>query len=123
MPLSELVITAESDNPAMVLKVDPFDLDLGKVVLGQSHTAKINIQNTDSTAIDLTVVSPPSKSYVKSFEVKPLKLKPGQTIPVEVVLRGDIPPGQFSTSLTLDVKGKEGTRVTIPISGDVVEKL
>ena len=123
MPLSELVITAESDNPAMILEVNPFGLDFDKVVLGQSQTGKFEIKNIDSTAVELTIVSPPSDSYVKSFTVKPLKLKPGQVIPVELILRDDIPPGPFSTSLTLDVKGKIGSRVTIPITGEVVEKL
>lgn len=123
MPTSELTISAESNDPKLILQISPFDLKLDSLLIGKSENTQIEIKNLDSTTVNLEVVSQPSTAYVKDFKIKSLTLKPNQAVPVDIVLRDNIPPGPFTTSLTLDVKGKEGTRVTIPIWGYVVEKM
>jgi hypothetical protein len=71
----------------------------------------------------LNVVNEPSKQYVKSFAIGNTKLAPNQSTTINVVFQDKIPLGDFLTCLTLEIKNRPDTRVTVPITGKIVDKL
>jgi uncharacterized membrane protein len=97
-------------------------VDFGDIVLGKKHKFKIEVTNDGSTKSKLLMVDYPSKEYVKKIKIKKDKLKPGKSTTIELELLKEIPPGRFTTSFSLEVEGKTGSRVTVPIVGSVILK-
>jgi hypothetical protein len=92
-------------------------------LIGKKAKFELKLTNDDSVKVPIEVVSKPTEEYVKKYKIDKDKLKPGQSTDIKIELRKDIPPGAFKTALTLQEEGQPDTRITIPIIGNVVEKL
>lgn len=106
-----------------MLKTDPAAFDFGEVLLGSSPDKSIEIKNIETQMAELAVVSEPLEEYVASYDVMHSSLGAGQATTINIKLRDDIPPGEFSTSISIQVRDNPENRISIPIQGNVVEKL
>jgi hypothetical protein len=123
MPMMELKIQAQSNSPDMILAWTPEEADFNEILIGKKAKFDVDITNNDSTEAKLVVVGEPTAEYVKKYKIKDDDLEPKESTQIEIELQKDIAPGTFKTALTLEANGRPDTRITIPITGKVVEKL
>lgn len=122
-PLTQLVITAFGEEPQMKFGRTPEIADFGEVLVDHKSKMKLELNNTDSSNVELEVVAKPLPEYVKKYKINSESLKPGQMVNIEVELQKDIALGAFKTALTMQAKGNPASRFTIPITGTIVGKL
>ena len=122
-PVIELSIKAQTNSPDKILQIDPAGIQTGNILAGKGGKYSMNLSNLDSNSVTLNVINEPSKQYVKSFTIGSPKLTPNQSTTIDLVLQNKIPLGDFLTCLTLEIKNRPDTRVTVPLTGKVVDKL
>jgi len=122
-PVASLTIIARANMSESKFTWNPDQADFDQVLIGKGGNFKLELQNTDSTEMRLEVVSEPDPLIVKKYKIKKDKLKPNQTTEIEFELNNDLPPGAFKTALTVQRQGDDGNRLSIPITGTVVEKI
>lgn len=122
-PSLSLSISAHTDTSDCMLLCTPKIVNYNDVLLGKSAKVKVELENLDSVRTELEIVSEPTSEFIEKYKIKKTKLKSGQKTSIEFKLRDDIPPGEFKTALTLQVKGDSRSRITIPVAGNVVESL
>jgi hypothetical protein len=120
-PFMELRFRAIVNDPKQKLKTTPSIVDFGVVPVGIKSKAIINLVNTDSTESNLVIIENPASDLIKN-KIKKTKLKPEDSTKIEFTLSNKVPVGTISSSLTLEAKGKPGSRITIPIKGTVSEE-
>ena len=118
-----MAIYARANNPDKIFDWQPEQVDFDEVVIGQKAKMVAVLTNTDSVEAEINVVSEPTSEYVKKLKIKKTKLQPGQSTDIEIELNKDIAPDAIKTALTLEAKGRADTRITIPITGKIVEHL
>jgi hypothetical protein len=121
--MTEIKIKAQGASPSTKFTMEPDRADFDEILIGEKAKMNLALINKDSVKTKLVVVSAPSEEYVKKYKIKKDKLDPGQTTRVEFELQKNLPPGAFKTALTLQDGDRADTRITIPITGKVVEKL
>jgi hypothetical protein len=122
-PITELSIKAQSNSPDKKLQIDPAGIQAGNILTGKGGKYSMNLTNLDSNSVTLNVVNEPSKQYIKSFAIGSQKLTPDQSTAIDIILQDKIPLGDFLTCVTLEIKNRPDTRVTVPITGKVVDNL
>ncbi len=73
---------------------------------------KLTLKNGDATEYEISVLNYP-EDLVKVKADK--KLKPGKTAEIKVKPIKEFPADGFKKVLTLELKGKEKTRITVPV--------
>jgi len=121
--MMEIKIQAESESPNMIFAWTPEQADFNEVLIGKKAKFNVDITNNDSVEARLTVVGEPTAEWVNKYKIKDDKLEPGESTQIEIDLQKNIAPGTFKTALTLEADGRPDTRITIPITGRIVEKL
>lgn len=122
-PTAKLSIKSRSGDENFRFEVTPEEADFGDLLPGKKEQLKIVLKNTDSTTSNLIIVDSPYFELIKKTKIKRLKLKPGQKTDIQFYLADIQDLGRFFTTLTLEADGKPGTRITIPVTGNVVAKL
>jgi hypothetical protein len=122
-PTTQLKISARTNDPDIKLQLEPLQPSLGEILQGKEGKLTVELMNTDSTTIRLAMVSEPSKEYVKSYRIADNTLNPEESTAIDFDLNRDIPVGEFSTTMTLEIKGHPDIRFSIPVEGKVVDKL
>ena len=122
-PMMEIKIQAQSENPDIIFAWTPEQVDFDEILIGQKSKFNVQVTNKDSVGVNLVVVGEPLTEFVKKYNLKKKSLKPGESTQIEFEMQKDIAPGLFKTALTLEADGRPNTRITIPITGKVVEKL
>ncbi len=115
-------VSAQVNNAEPKFELSPFNVEFGDVLVGRKSDMSLTLTNIDSTKSKIVIVESPSSEYIKKTRIKKTKLKPGAATDIEFHLAKDIPLGPFATALTIEAKDKPDSRVTIPISGKIVEK-
>ena len=121
--MMEIKIQAQSQSPDLIFGWTPEQADFDEVLIGKKAKFNVDITNNDSVEAKLVVVGEPTAEWVNKYKIKRDKLKPTESTKVEIELQKNIAPGLFKTALTLEAKDRPDTRITIPITGKVVEKL
>ena len=122
-PQMQLSISATTDTSACKVISDPFVVNFDQVLIGKDAKLKIDLTNIDTQKNDVVVIGEPTDEYIDKYKIKKTSLKPGQKTEIEFQIRDDIAPGDFKTGLTLQVGDDTSSRITIPISGKIVEKI
>jgi hypothetical protein len=118
-----LSVQARANNPDKIFDWQPDKVDFDEILIGKKAKMVAELTNTDSVEAEINVVSEPTSEYVKKFRIKKTKLRPGQSTDIEIELKNNIAPDAIKTALTLEAKGRDDTRITIPITGKIVEHL
>ncbi|MCP4584056.1 MAG: hypothetical protein GY839_20785 [candidate division Zixibacteria bacterium] len=121
--MMEIKIKAQANTPGKKFEWLPDKAEFDEILIGKKAKFKLELTNKDSSDAHLIVVSEPTNEYVKKYKIKKDKLKPDQGTQIEFELQKNLPPGVFRTALTLQMEDRPDTRITIPITGKVVEKL
>jgi hypothetical protein len=121
--MMEIKIQAQSENPDLIFTWTPEQVDFAEILIGQKSKFNVQVTNKDSIGVDLVVIGEPLTEFVKKYSIKDKSLEPAESAQIEFEMQKDIAPGQFKTALTLEAEGRPNTRITIPITGKVVEKL
>ena len=82
------------------------------VVQGKPQEKKLSLKNSDVVEFKISLIDYPEEY----FKVKlGKKLKPGKSIELKVKPVKDLPQDGLKRSLTLELEGKEKTRISIPL--------
>jgi len=119
-PFLDLRFKATINNPLQILEYSPLQVNFENVPEGKNSKVIINITNIDSTESQILIIEKPSSDFIET-ELKKDSLKPDNTTEIEFVLLRNLEKGEFLTSISLEAKDKPGSRITIPINGNVVE--
>ncbi|MFH0931048.1 MAG: hypothetical protein V1890_03815 [Candidatus Zixiibacteriota bacterium] len=93
------------------VQVSPPSLDF-TVVQGKPQEKKLSLKNSDVVEYKVSLIDYPEEY----FKVKlGKKLKPGKSVELKVKPVKDLPREGFKRSLTLELEGKEKTRISIPL--------
>jgi hypothetical protein len=122
-PMTEIAIKASVNNPDVTLSLDPAIADMGDIKVGDRGKLTINLTNTDSLDAELVIVCEPSEKVVKKYKLHDTKLKPGETTTIDFETRKDLSPGVFLATITLEDKNNAKSKISIPVTGKVVEQI
>ncbi len=119
-PYMRISFKAVINDPKQVIIPVPNMVDYGNVLKGEGKTVKVELKNGASDDLNLTMLSLPDESIVT---VKPgmTALKAGETTELIFDLSDKISAGSIISSVSIEAEGKPETRISIPISGTVVE--
>jgi uncharacterized protein affecting Mg2+/Co2+ transport len=95
----------------------PFQISLDSLRPEQQKKAweyGVTVKNSSSEAIELTLVSAPTK-YM-TIDMPGGRIKPGKEKTITIKIDKDIADQTFSKSFTIEASDSAKTRVTIPIS-------
>jgi hypothetical protein len=122
-PMTEIAIKASINNPDVKFSLDPAIADMGDIKVGDRGKLTVNLTNTDSLDAELAVVCEPSDKVVKKYKLHDTKLKPGETTTIDFETQKDLSPGEFLATITLEDKNNPKSKLSIPITGKIVEQL
>ncbi|UCC79649.1 MAG: DUF1573 domain-containing protein [Candidatus Zixiibacteriota bacterium] len=119
-PYLRISFKAVINDPKQVMIPVPNIADFGNVLKGEGKTVAVELQNGASDDLSLTMLSLPDENVVT---VKPGKtaLKAGEATEIMFDLSDKVGAGPIISSVSIEAEGKPGTRISIPISGTVVE--
>ncbi|GEM_PF-6782401 len=121
-PTLAVKVSAITANPEQKLNYMPTVVDFGEVRYGNAAKFTLSLKNDDSAKVVLTVPYPPPAKYIKKVDIAKRTLSPGESTEIEFTLSDKAPVGEFLTSISLEVKDKPSSRITISIKGDIVEE-
>lgn len=119
-PYAELRFKSTINNPLLRLSYSPLQADFKNVAFGQDKTFTIDITNSDSTVSELIIVEKPADDFIKAKLAKQ-SLKPQESTTLQLTLAKNLAAGPYLSAITLEVKDKYNSRITIPISVTVDE--
>ena len=119
-PYLRISFKAVINDPKQIIIPVPNTARFGNVLKGESKEVTLEIRNGGDSEMTLDLLAMPNKEKVTT-EIGTNRLETGDSTQVKFTLSGKIPPGIVAESLTLESKGKPETRITIPITGTVVE--
>lgn len=122
-PTMNISISARTDTADCSLRCNPLMADFNEILIDKKAEMEVDLTNIGTVKAELEIVSEPTDEFVDKYKIKKTKLDPGKDTRIEFELRKDIPPGDFKTALTVQVKDNQESRITIPIQGTVVESL
>ena len=82
------------------------------VIQGKPQERKLSLKNSDVEEYKVSLIDYPEEY----FKVKlGKKLKPGKSVELKVKPVKDLPKEGLKSSLTVELQGKEKTRITVPL--------
>lgn len=119
-PYMRISFKAIINDPKQVIISTPNKADFGNVLKGESKTVTVELKNAAENNLNLNMVAPPDGKLV-SMELSKSVLTAGETTELKFNLSDKVNAGQIITSITMEAEGKPETRISIPITGTVVE--
>jgi hypothetical protein len=89
-------------------------IDLGRVAAGVERSLTVSLKNRGGASLQVQIAEAPP--YLKAT-LSNARLAPQESIDVAVATAAQPPEGPIQSSLTLEMSGKETSRLTIPITG------
>ena len=114
-----LEFTCVIDDPKQILRYEPLLANFDSVNVGEKKEITLSLTNTDSTASEIKIIEEPDKDKIKT-QIKSAKLGPGESTKLTFELSKKIEAGPLLSGITLEVKDKLSSRITIPISATVL---
>jgi len=74
----------------------------------------------DDTKSKIVIIDKPDDSFI-TVNIDKNTLKPKSSANITFSLDNAKEIGEFLTSISLEVEGKRGSRITIPITGNIIE--
>lgn len=118
--ISDIYFTANVENVIPLVKIDPLQVKFDSTQIGKNIQKKVNILNSSSSLLQMTVVEKP-KDLI-DFQISKSELNPKEKAELTFQINPKATPGPFQTNLTLDFQGTEKVRYTLPISGTIISK-
>lgn len=119
-PYLEIRFKAHINNPKQILEYSPQKVDFENVEAGAKASQRISITNTDSAKSKIVIVDKPDDDFISADFAKKT-LNPNATEYITFSLNNTDIIGKFQTSISLEIKDKRGSRISIPIIGNIVE--
>jgi hypothetical protein len=94
--------------------------DFGNILKGETKSVSVVLSNTGESDESLEVLAMPDENIIASKLGKSI-LKAGETTELTFNLSHQIGAGPVVSSLTIESAGKPETRISIPITGTIVE--
>ena len=106
-----------------VLTCTPSAVDFKDIKKGASGRIAIELSNNDTTASKLIIVEKPDPDFIKTTVGKQhTVIEPKGSLKITFTLADTAKPGPFRDALTLEAENKPGSRITIPIAGNILER-
>ena len=119
-PYLRISFKAVINDPKQMLVPVPNTARFGNVLKGEEKFATVELRNGGDGETTLELVAVPDENII-STEIGNQTLKTGESTEIRFVLSKSAPVGTIAASLSLQSSGKPETRITIPITGAVVE--
>jgi len=119
-PYMRISFKAIINDPKQVIIPSPNTADFGNVLKGESKTVTIELKNADENELNLKISALPDEKLV-SLELSKNVLAAGETTELKFSLSDKVNAGPIIASVTMEAEGKPKTRISIPITGTVVE--
>lgn len=119
-PYLKISFSARIDDSLTTIMSEPRVADFGSFEKDAKSKLTLKIVNLDSEPADLAVVES-APQEVLGVSLANDKLLAGESTTLDLQITADLDPGEFVSSLTLEARGRENGRITIPIKGTVIE--
>lgn len=114
-PESVIQFTAQIETARKQIMVAHEPVDLGSLLPDRPNQTKVELTNMGTEPYRLTLVDWPKEWMQASWEEK--VVDPNATVELEVGTIGGAPMGKFETSMTIDIQGRDQSRISFPITG------
>ena len=118
-PVTTLQFTVDAGGAVPTLIFEPADVTFDSVAVGKKVTKKLKITNNDIQPIALKLVEVPSDLVDAKLKKDRIGIGDVDELTVNLVNKSRT-EGYFSKTLTLQVDGHVDYRVSLPVSGTVV---
>jgi hypothetical protein len=118
-PVTTLQFTVDAGGAVPTLIFEPADVTFDSVAVGKKVTKRLKITNNDIQAISLKVVEIPSDLVDAKLKRDKIGIGDADELTVNLTNKNHT-EGYFSKTLTLQVDGHVDYRVSLPVSGTVV---
>jgi len=118
-PITTLQFTVDAGGAVPTLIFEPADVTFDSVAVGKKATKRLKITNNDIQAISLKVVEIPSDLVDAKLKKDRIGIGDADELTVNLTNKNHT-EGYFSKTLTLQVDGHVDYRVSLPVSGTVV---
>ncbi|UCE66430.1 MAG: DUF1573 domain-containing protein [Candidatus Zixiibacteriota bacterium] len=119
-PYIRISFKAVINDPEQVIISTPNTADFGNVLKGESKIVTLELKNAAENDLNLDLLVPPDEKIV-SMELSKSALKAGEAAELKFNLSDKADAGPIIASVTMEAEGKPETRISIPITGTVVE--
>jgi hypothetical protein len=119
-PYLRVGLRAVINDPKQVIVPSPNLADFGNILKGETKSVSVVLSNTGESDESLEVLAMPDENIIASKLGKSI-LKAGETTELTFNLSHQIGAGPVVSSLTIESAGKPETRISIPITGTIVE--
>jgi len=119
-PYMRLIFKANVNDPNRKMITKPAIADFGNITKGTKGSIELEMTNTGTETANLLILDKPSDNILK-IDFDSTTLKPGESTTININFDGDLDPGDYSASITIEADGIPKSRFTIPIKGTVVE--
>ena len=119
-PYMRISFKAVINDPKQVIISTPNSADFGNVLKGESKTVTVELKNATQDDLNLTMLTLPDENIISTRPGK-TALKAGEAAELKFDLSDKVGAGPIISSITIEAEGKPKTRISIPITGTVVE--
>ncbi|MEE9554659.1 MAG: DUF1573 domain-containing protein [candidate division Zixibacteria bacterium] len=119
-PYYKITFAAEIDSLNKDLVVEPFIADFGEFASGSGPKITLEIKNGSSSSLTLAIADKPSEDIMTAtFSDTNIPVDGTAKLTLEIITKVEV--GPFSSTIALEAEGSPGTRVSIPVTGKVIE--
>jgi hypothetical protein len=118
-PVSDIAFTAQVGLENPMVKLNPEGIIFDTLTPSGELTKRVEVKNTSRIKVFISVVQMP-KSFI-DCQIEKLEILPDESTQIYFRTNPPLPAGVFRTSLTLDFKGSDKIRCTIPVHGVVIK--
>jgi hypothetical protein len=119
-PYLRVGLRAVINDPKQVIVVSPNMADFGNVLKGEKKSVALSLSNSGESDLSIDALAMPDENIIAS-KLGTNLLKAGETTELTFDLSDQIGVGPVVSSLTIESAGKPETRISIPITGTIVE--
>lgn len=119
-PYLRVGLKAVINDPNQVIVASPGMADFGNVLKGEKKSVTLTLTNSGKSDVSIEVLAMPDENTIASKLGNNI-LKAGDNTELTFDLSDQIGAGSIVSSLTIESAGKPETRISIPITGTVVE--
>jgi len=119
-PYMRITFKAIINDPNQVIIPIPNTADFGNVLKGDTKAIALELKNAAASDLNLKLVALPDEDLITSKTEK-MALKANEITELQFALSDRFKAGPIVSSITIEAEGKPETRITIPITGTVVE--
>ena len=119
-PYMRISFKAVINDPKQVIIPSPNMADFGNVLKDEKKSISLGLSNGGDSDINLKLLTIPDENLI-SLKLGKSLLKTGEATELQFNLSDKYEAGPIIASVTIEAEGSPATRITIPITGTVIE--